>query len=135
MIQDWIRKAHRILERMAVAFAVAALPALAVQPAGWAASTGQAATDATPAEIRQFAFTPSPLMISAGTAVNWINRDAIEHSITSGSPDAPGGVFDSGFINQEQAFSFRFDEAGEYPYFCQRHPFMQATLTVSPRAP
>jgi plastocyanin len=135
MIRNWIHQTHRILERMAIAITVAALPALAVQPAGWAAPTGQAPMDATPAEIWQFAFAPSPLMISAGTAVTWTNRDAIEHSITSGSPDAPGSVFDSGFINQEQAFSFRFDEAGEYPYFCRRHPFMQATLTVSPQAP
>jgi plastocyanin len=29
-----------------------------------------------------------------------------------------------------QGFSFTFDHAGSYPYFCSIHPFMTATIAV-----
>jgi plastocyanin len=131
MIGPSLRQIHSVFARTAVGFSMAALLVGEVQAGAWAAPASQAPINATSAEIRQFAFSPSPLVISAGASVTWTNRDAIEHTVTSGSPDAPGSAFDSGFLNQEQAFSYRFDEPGEYPYFCLRHPFMQGTLEVS----
>ncbi len=124
-------KTDRLILRAALGFPLAVLLLIAVQVHGLAAPSAQPSLDVATAEIRQFTFSPSPLVVATGAVVTWTNRDAIEHSVTSGSPDAPSGVFDSDFISPEQSFSFRFDEPGEYPYFCRRHPFMHGTLIVS----
>jgi len=116
---------HRILTLGVMGLALAAF----ISGPGQAASIH--AQNGSTAEIRQFAFSPNPLQVSAGSMATWTNTDAIEHSITSGSPDSASGVFDSGFINQGQTFSFQFDQPGDYTYFCRRHTFMQATVSVS----
>jgi len=72
------------------------------------------------------------LQVAAGTTVTWTNHDAIIHSVTSGSPDAPDGAFDSGFFDQAGTFSFTFTDSGDYTYFCMRHNFMRGTVSVVP---
>lgn len=84
------------------------------------------------ADIVLFAYTPATLDIAPGTTVTWLNHDSIIHSVTSGSPDAPGDLFDSGLFDQDQTFSYTFDEPGDFPYFCTRHTFMQGTVHVQP---
>src|SRR5579859_3773263 len=64
------------------------------------------------ADIIQFDFEPAALQVAAGTTVTWTNHDAIIHSVTGGSPDAPDGAFDSGFFNQAGTFSFTFTDSG-----------------------
>lgn len=81
-------------------------------------------------EIKGFLFRPETVTIAAGTAVEWTNLDDIRHSVTSGVPDEPSGVFDSDFFVQNEQFSYTFEEPGEYPFFCKRHPHMQATIIV-----
>jgi plastocyanin len=67
-------------------------------------------------------FQPDSLTIKVGTTVTWVNQDGYIHTATSGkSPDAPSGVFDSGKINAGGTFSFTFDKAGTYDYFCIPH--------------
>jgi plastocyanin len=90
------------------------------------------ADDATTADIIQFGFEPAALQVAAGTTVTWTNHDAIIHSVTSGSPDAPEGAFDSGFFDQDGTFSFTFTDSGDYTYFCMRHNFMRGTVSVVP---
>ncbi len=93
------------------------------------------AQDATPtatADIIQFGFQPTPLQVPAGTIVTWTNHDAIVHSVTNGTPGAPGGAFDSGLFDENQTFAFTFTDAGDYTYFCTRHNFMRGTISVLP---
>ena len=87
---------------------------------------------AATANIIQFGFEPATLQVAAGTTVTWTNHDAIIHSVTSGTPDAPDGAFDSGFFDQDGSFSFAFTDTGDYTYFCMRHNFMRGTVTVVP---
>lgn len=82
-------------------------------------------------DIVQFAYQPTPLEISAGTTIVWNNHDAIVHSVTNGTPDAPGAAFDSGLFDQGLTFSQTFNDPGQYSYFCTRHNFMQGTIVVS----
>lgn len=90
------------------------------------------ADDASPSvDIVQFGFQPADIQVAAGTAVVWTNHDAIVHSVTSGTPDAPDGAFDSGLFDQDMQYTMTFDSPGAYSYFCTRHPFMHATVTVS----
>jgi plastocyanin len=82
-------------------------------------------------DIKQFMFAPATVEAPVGTTINWTNRDAIEHSVTEGSPDM-SPAFDSGFFIQEQSWSFTLTEPGTFHYYCQRHPFMQGDLIVTP---
>lgn len=88
------------------------------------------ADDTAEVSIKLFSFNPKVLEVPAGTTVVWTNGDAIEHSVTSGVPGKPGGVFDSGFFTEGETWSFKFTEPGEYPYFCRRHESMTGVVKV-----
>lgn len=81
-------------------------------------------------EIRLFGFKPEVLEVPAGTTVRWVNGDATVHTVTSGTPEMPSGLFDSGPLEQGGSFSFTFQQPGEYPYFCQRHTHMRGVIRV-----
>ena len=76
--------------------------------------------------------------IKVGTTVTWINTSGAAHTVTSGQPGAPDGKFDSGIQNllmpnnqgAASTFTFTFQTAGSYPYFCQIHPGMIGLVTV-----
>jgi hypothetical protein len=68
-----------------------------------------------------FQFSPSSIRIHIGDTINWVRRTGFcsgAHSVTSGSPSAPDGKFDSGTLNGLLAFSHTFTQTGTYPYFC-----------------
>jgi plastocyanin len=71
-------------------------------------------------------FSPNPVEIKVGETVTWINDNSGRHTLTS-----KDGVFDSGMMGKGQSFSFTFDKAGEYPYFCEPHPNMVDTVVVT----
>jgi len=91
-----------------------------------------AAGSATPGcEATDDCFIPSTVTIGVGETVTWENTDNAAHTATSGTPtDGPSGVFDTSVIMAGGSFSFTFDEAGTYPYFCAVHPWMQGTVIV-----
>jgi plastocyanin len=82
-------------------------------------------TDARLIRIRNFAFGPAQLSIPAGTTVYWINCDTDGHTTTSDT-----NVWGSGLLTQNAVFSRRFDDTGSFPYHCEPHPFMTASITV-----
>jgi|GEM_PF-2646587 len=76
--------------------------------------------------IVDFDFVPPIIAIQVGDTVRWTNNSAFMfHTSTSGGPfDAvPGLVWDSGFISAGGTYSFVFNSAEEYDYFCEIHPF------------
>jgi plastocyanin len=78
-----------------------------------------------PVEIVDFAFGPAELTVPVGTTVTWTNQDSAPHTATGDD-----GSFDSGRLDQGQSFSFTFEAAGSFPYHCDFHPNMVATITV-----
>jgi len=67
-------------------------------------------------------YNPDTLTVKVGTTVTWVNQDGYAHTVTSGtSPSDRSGLFDSGNINGGGTFSFTFDKAGTYDYFCIPH--------------
>ena len=80
--------------------------------------------------ISGFAFSPASKTISAGTTIKWINKDNSTHTVTSGIPGTPSGVFNSGNFGQNGEFSFTFNQAGTFKYFCNLHPSMTGTIIV-----
>jgi plastocyanin len=95
-----------------------------------AASNGQAVTITTDSS-GSFAFSPTTLTIKVGTKVTWTNMTQAGHTVTSDD----GKFFDSGISHPIAAsggtYSFTFTKAGAFPYHCQIHPFMKATITVT----
>jgi plastocyanin len=83
--------------------------------------------------IRTFAYAPATLQVEAGTTVVWTNGDDIEHTVTSGTPDRPDGAFQSPLAAKGATASVRFDTAGTWSYFCQRHSFMRGEVRVVPK--
>jgi plastocyanin len=77
------------------------------------------------------AYDPNPVQVKAGDMVTWTNNDSTPHTATSGSNAKPDGTFDSSTLVQGKSFSFTFEKAGEYPYFCTLHPNMAGTVSVS----
>ncbi|MEP7200404.1 MAG: plastocyanin/azurin family copper-binding protein [Chloroflexota bacterium] len=84
-------------------------------------------------DIHVFQFAPQALNVKAGTAVVWTNMDDIQHSVTSGTPPTPSGLWDSDFFALGKSFAFTFNEPGQFAYFCKRHNSMTAVITVTAR--
>jgi len=91
------------------------------------ASDGQEKPAAAEVKIDNFSFGPSALTVSVGTTVTWTNRDDIPHTVVSS--DDPK-VFKSKVLDTDEKFSFKFEKAGTYPYFCSVHPKMTGKVTV-----
>lgn len=93
-------------------------------------------------EMVDLAFVPEAITISTGTTVTWINKDDVEHDVTSGKSVTgreargkdktkfPDGKFQSGLFGKGKTFSYTFTKEGEYPYYCDAHPFMTAEIIV-----
>lgn len=63
--------------------------------------------------------------------MTWDDVDTAAHTITSGIPaDGPSGMFDSSLIMAGASFSYTFEEAGSYDYWCIVHPWMTGIVEV-----
>lgn len=81
-------------------------------------------------EIKDSCYVPSIITISQGEEVTWANEDAAFHSVTSGSYDEPTDLFDSGYLDPGQKFTVKFENKGEFDYFCTLHPWMKGKVIV-----
>lgn len=81
-------------------------------------------------------YDPNEVTIDVGSEVTWSNDDTAAHTVTSGDirQDGPDGHFDSGLFMAGKSFSHEFEESGEFPYFCQVHPWMTGTVIVQAHA-
>ena len=77
--------------------------------------------------IDNFRFNAPGLTVPAGTTVVWTNRDDIPHTVTSA--DDPRR-FTSPPLDTGDHFSYRFDHAGRFAYFCSLHAHMQGVVVV-----
>jgi plastocyanin len=76
-------------------------------------------------------YQPNSVQASVGETITWTNYDLQPHTVTSGQNGTPDGKFDSSVMAPGATFEHTFTEAGEYPYFCQLHPNMVGTVSVS----
>ncbi|MFI1290516.1 cupredoxin family copper-binding protein [Streptomyces sp. NPDC020792] len=95
-------------------------------------TTGQpsAPAGANAVTIKNFAFSPAKLTVKTGTKVTWTNSDPDTHTVTS--KQGSGGPLKSGGLATNATYSYTFTKPGTYAYYCTIHPFMTATVEVTP---
>ncbi|MEA2528302.1 MAG: hypothetical protein QOF73_5529 [Thermomicrobiales bacterium] len=86
---------------------------------------GETAAAGTAVDIKDFVFNPASVEVAVGTTVTWTNSDSAPHTASQ-----EGGGFQSNRLDQAATYSFTFDTAGTYEYFCEYHPNMHGTVIV-----
>jgi plastocyanin len=71
-------------------------------------------------------FNPATLTIQQGDTVVWVQRGQNHDTVSD------AGLWESGILGSGQSFSFTFDEAGTFRYFCTPHrqQGMRGTINV-----
>ncbi len=145
-IQTRLPSRTTAMRPMRTAAALLALPFL-MGACGPDASTDPSAEEDSSAirvSVANIAYEPATLTIEVGDEVTWLSEDqGVAHTVTSGQPagetvpgvsegaaSEPDGVFDGDLPDAGSAFSFTFDKAGTFAYFCEVHPSMTAEITV-----
>jgi plastocyanin len=90
-------------------------------------------------------FAPDTITVAAGTTVRWVNGETITHTITSGAwsdvdpatgiraTETPDGLFDITLAPKGEdgdSFEYTYETPGSYPYYCDIHLGMNATVLV-----
>jgi plastocyanin len=89
---------------------------------------GTSTIPATVVIIRNFSFQPATITARLGDRLTWVNCEStagLGHTSTS---DA--NMWRSGLIIPFSSYSRTFDQAGSFPYHCEPHPSMKATIVV-----
>jgi plastocyanin len=94
--------------------------------------------------LKLLMFMPDKLTIKAGQTVTWRNDEPITHTVTSGSVSGvdpttglrsgqrPDGLFNARLPTKGSTFTFTFVKPGTYPYYCDIHQAMNASILVTP---
>ncbi len=72
-------------------------------------------------------FIPANTIVPRGGTVTWINNDYVPHTAT-----AADNSFDTKTIDPFGSKSMIFNKEGRIAYYCKIHPWMQASITVTP---
>ena len=80
-------------------------------------------------DIAMIAFQTAMIEIPAGTTVTWVNKDVVAHTVTH-TPATGDVIFDSGYFQSGESWSYTFDEVGTFDYYCIPHPNMIGTVVV-----
>jgi plastocyanin len=106
---------------MPAAMAAAVLLGAAAAVPNAAVATGGPAM----VEIKDFAFKPAVLNVTAGDTVKFVNHDQEAHTVV-----AQSGAFTSSGLDTNDEWTVRIAKPGKYPYFCSLHPYMKGTIVV-----
>lgn len=75
--------------------------------------------------IKKFKFAPDALSVRVGDRITWINDDLVPHTAT-----ATDEGWDSGTLEQGDAWTLTVTAEGTGDYFCRFHPMMKGKLTM-----
>ncbi len=112
------------ISNFAVLGAVAVLLMLSGEKS-FRAQAQQPPNESAEVKIDNFSFSVQTLSVAVGTTVTWTNRDDIPHTVV-----ADDKSFKSKVLDTDEKFSYKFNKAGTYPYFCSIHPKMTGKVIV-----
>lgn len=75
--------------------------------------------------ISNFAYVPRSIALNVGDSILWKHDDVAAHDSVS-----VDGLFKSPVLERGGSFSFKFEKAGTYEYYCSIHPSMRGTIVV-----
>ena len=86
--------------------------------------------------INRFDYQPEEITIAKGTTVYWINVDLEGQNITS---DAGQNIEKNLMVQIDLSedvdtlgiISYKFNEKGEFHYYCKLHPYMKGIISVN----
>lgn len=78
--------------------------------------------------IRDFTFSPAQIRVRPGTKVTWVNCGATGTESHTSTADA--GAWNSPLLAPGTTYTREFSGAGSFPYHCEPHPGMRATVIV-----
>lgn len=76
-------------------------------------------------QMAEFEFRSDSVVIGVGQAIEFVNADPVEHTVTF---DAI--ATSSGMVPKGGTFVLRFDRPGRWEYHCTPHPFMRGIIIV-----
>lgn len=76
-------------------------------------------------EIRDFSFNPDTISVAKGTTVTWTNKDSASHTVAAVNKE-----FTSKTLNQDDTFSYTFNDVKTIEYVCGIHPSMRGKVIV-----
>lgn len=78
--------------------------------------------------IKDYAFSKKYVKVRKGTTITWTNQDSARHDVM---PDKPSGNFKaSELLAKGESYSYTFNSAGKFTYYCSPHPYMQGEVEV-----
>lgn len=95
----------------------------ATDGSGAAASGGGRGAASNAISIRNFRFSPNPIVVKAGAAVTVTNDDGTVHTLT-----ADDQSFDTGDLDGGAAGTIIVKSPGRYAYHCEIHSYMTGTI-------
>ncbi|MBV1702277.1 MAG: cupredoxin domain-containing protein [Hyphomicrobiales bacterium] len=72
-------------------------------------------------------FLPATLNVHVGDTVVWLNKDLMDHTVTS-----EDGTVESGGISPGKTFSYTFKKPGDFGYDCSLHANMHGDIKAVP---
>ncbi len=83
-------------------------------------------------DVEYGCYIPGIATVDVGEKVIFSNTDSAAHTFTSGTPagDDVMDIFDSGLLVIDGMSEWTPETAGEFPYFCMVHPWMQGLIIV-----
>jgi plastocyanin len=76
--------------------------------------------------IKNFSFSPAPLVAKAGSAIKVTNDDSTPHTLT-----ADDKSFDTGVLNGGSGGTIKLGGPGTYTYHCEIHNYMTGKINVT----
>lgn len=86
--------------------------------------------DAIVIDIKEFNYSPDSISVPENAMVIWTNREPFDHDVTFQSSNLLAEELKSPRIGKGGKIMARFNEPGEYRYYCHLHPFMEGTVKV-----
>lgn len=111
----------------AVGLVATSRPAFAAEPVEIVEGAG----GAKQVTIDKMAYSEAETKVKVGESVTWTNKDGMAHNVHLRQGPAKGKPYAQGkMLNTGDAYTLKFNEAGEYSYVCTPHPMMKAKVIV-----